>query len=650
MRSLIRISHVFVFLGMLVVPILAQEERREIGNLTIEGIPEIPESVVERMRQYQNTRSASFRDWAPDGEGMLIGTRFAETTQFHFVKKPGGARHQLTFFSEPVGGGSFCPDSTISGFLFSKDIGGGEAYQIFFFNTVTGQSTLLTDGKSRNSGGDWSNRGDRFAYTSTKRNEKDHDIYVADIENPDRAVCVMQEGGAWGVREWSPDDTRLLVGRYVSINESYLYILDVESGALEQINPSDKKIAYGGAQWAKDGKGIYLTSDEASEFHRLRYYDLEKKDFTVLTGDIPWDVESVEISDRGDRLAFTVNENGVGRLYLLDMQNRRYRKVPGIPMGQIYGLDFHPDGDRLAVVINTPRSPGDIYVLHLQDDSLARWTVSEVGGLDTGRFVEPEPIEYETFDTVDGKPRKIPAFYYKPSKGEGPFPVLVNIHGGPEGQYTPYFSFSTQYFLNELGIAVIGPNVRGSAGYGKSYLLLDNGFKREDTVKDIGKLLDWIETRPELDASRVAVIGGSYGGYMVLAAMTHFNDRIRACIDIVGISNFVTFLENTKDYRRDLRRTEYGDERDPQMREFLEKISPNNHAEKITKPIFIAQGQNDPRVPVTEAEQMVAEIRKNGGDVWYLLAKDEGHGFRKKTNRDFYYNATVLFLQKHLLK
>ena len=278
-----------------------------------------------------------------------------------------------------------------------------------------------------------------------------------------------------------------------------------------------------------------------------------------------------------------------------------------------------------------------------------RWTSSEVGGLNTSTFVTPELIEYETFDLVDGKPRKIPAFYFKPEKSNGPMPVLISIHGGPESQYRPFFRSTLQYYLNELGIAVLAPNVRGSNGYGKTYLQLDNGGKREDTVKDIGKLLDWIAQQPELDSGRVGVMGGSYGGYMVLAAMIQFNDRLRAGIDVVGISNFVTFLENTKAYRRDLRRAEYGDERDPEMRAFLNKISPTTNAHKIARPMFIAQGLNDPRVPASESEQMVKVIRENGGAVWYMLAKDEGHGFRKKTNRNFYSNVVALFLQTFLL-
>ncbi len=460
---------------------------------------------------------------------------------------------------------------------------------------------------------------------------------------------VLSEGGSWGAGDWAPDDKSIIVGKYVSANESYYYTLDLASKKLEQINPSSEKIAYGGAVFSKDGKGIFITSDENSEFQRLRYYDLKTKKFTVLTSDINWDVESFTLSKQGDKLAFTVNEDGMAKLYMLDTKTMKYTAVPGIPVGQVYGLSFHPDGKKLAMVLNTPQSSGDVSVMDLSNNSLERWTYSEVGGLNTSKFSIPELIHFPSFDQVDGKPRMIPAFITKP-KGNGPFPVVIDIHGGPEGQAQPYFNPMYQYYANEMGIAVIEPNVRGSSGYGKSFLQLDNGFKREESVQDIGKLLDWIATQPDLDPKRVAVTGGSYGGYMVLASMTHFNDRIKCGVDIVGISNFVTFLTNTQDYRRDLRRVEYGDERDPKMNEFLQKISPTTNAHKITKPLFVVQGLNDPRVPYTEAEQMVDKIRKNSGEVWYLLAKDEGHGFRKKTNRDFYIWSEVLFLEKYLLK
>lgn len=640
----------FAFLFIFTTNLLfSQVERIEKGNLVIEDIPEIPTRIIERMLQYQNTRSATIQDWFPDGNKMLISTRFGETSQLHVLEKAGGARKQITFFKEPLRGASMCPDINKNGFLFTKDIGGNEYYQVFYYDLEKGNYEMLTDGSSRNESVSWSNNGDKFIYSSTKRNGRDYDILLSDINNPKEAQPILEKSGYWGVVDWSTDDKKLLVKNYISANESYYHILNIESGKLEQINPKEEKIAYGSAAWSKDNKGIYITTDDGSNFLQLKYYDLKKKKFKTLSSEIPWNIEQFELSKDGKKLAFIANESGLAKLYILNTKTNKYKKVPNIPIGQVYGLDFHPSSGKLALVINTPQTPGDIFVLNLESELFDRWTYSEVGGLQTDLFVVPELRHFETFDKVNGEPRQIPVFYYKPKDVEGPIPVLIYIHGGPEGQYVPYFSSTFQYYLNELGIAVLAPNVRGSAGYGKDYLLLDNGYKREDSVKDIGKLIDWVAEQPELDASRIAVYGGSYGGYMVLSSMTHYNDKLACGIDNVGISNFVTFLENTKEYRRDLRRPEYGDERIPEMREFLEKISPTNNVQKITKPMFIAQGLNDPRVPVGEAEQMVAAIRENSGNVWYLLAKDEGHGFRKKSNRDFYSNVIVLFLEEHLI-
>ena len=632
-------------------PLWSQVERREMGNLVIEDIPEIPERIKSRMLQYQSTRAANLRSWNADGKSMLISTRFGETTQLHMVGKPGGARRQITFFKEPVRSAVISPKPSNNGFLFLKDVGGGENFQIFYYNLDDATSVLLTDGTSRNGGMNWSNKGDKFAFYSTKRNQKDWDIYISDMDNPTQAKLVHQGDGTWVPVDWSPNDKKLLMVKYVSITESYLHILDIKSGKLTQVNPGADKVSYSDAVWSKNGKGLFITTDEGNEFLQLKYYDIKKNKFKVLTGAIPWDVREMTISKKRDKIAFITNENGISNLYTLDTKSKKYKAIKNLPVGQIYGMRFNPDGKRLGLVINTPQTPGDIYVQSLTANmSLERWTYSEVGGLNTELLVVPELIQYDTFDKVDGKQRKIPAFYYKPKKGEGPFPVVISIHGGPESQYRPFFSSTIQYFVNELGIAVLAPNVRGSAGYGKSYVKLDNGYKREDSVKDIGKLLDWIAGQSELDADRVVVYGGSYGGYMVLSSMTHYNDKLVGGIDVVGISNFVSFLENTKEYRRDLRRAEYGDERIPEMRAFLTRISPVTNVGNISIPLLVVQGLNDPRVPVGESEQMVEAIRNSGSPVWYLLAKDEGHGFRKKSNRDFYLNSVVLFLEEYLTK
>ncbi len=635
----------FVLIAFLFIPAIhAEVARVEQGNLILEDIPPVPEELGQRIVQYFNSRSANFADWHPNG-GMLISTRFADTRQLHLVKTAMGARRQLTFFEEPVFGASFSSTLHHNGFVFLKDVGGSEDYQLFYFDLNTSNHRMLSDGKSRNGAAVWSNAGDRVAYYSNRRNGKSWDIYVVDPSRPGGTRRVLEtEDGAWFPVEWSPDDKSLLLWNYVSVTESYIHILDIGSGVMVEVDPSDTSVGINGVEFSKDGQGVYLASDRDAEFYHLKYHDLQSGESRLISGHVPWNVEDFDLSDDGKHLAYVTNENGISKLHLINLARNREMATPELPTGLIDSVVFHPKGDRLALAVNTARSPRDIFVYSLKNKRLTQWTESEVGGLDTGNFALPELVSYPTFDEVAGDRRQIPAFLYKPRE-QGPHPVIVSIHGGPESQFRPRFISSFQFYAAELGFAVIAPNVRGSAGYGKTYLGLDNGFRREDSVQDIGALLDWIDTRDDLDGSRVVVVGGSYGGYMVLSTLTHYNDRLLGGIDFVGISNFVTFLENTRDYRRDLRRQEYGDERDPKMRLFLDSISPNTNAHKIRRPLLVVQGLNDPRVPVTESEQMVATIRENGGEVRYLLAKDEGHGFGKKQNRDFYYGVAATFLK-----
>ncbi len=646
-------THHLILIGIMIstINLSYSQNRREIGNLVLEDIPEIPEEIKVQVQQYQNARAASLEDWLPNDKGMLISTRFGNTNQLHTVSSPGAARNQITFFNEPVTNGLFCPSSDYDGFLFTKDSGGNEFAQIFWYDMGSGKSEMISDGSSVNFGIKWSNKSGKFAFTSTRRNTKDFDIYVSDMAAPKKAALKIDRGGGyWMVNGWSPDDSQLIVLQYLSSTNSNAFILDVNSNKLTQMNEGDKEAVFVPLAWNKTGSHIYVTADEGREFKTLAKYEVKTGKLTYLTDDIEWDVENFVTNVNKTKAAFTVNENGFSQLYTLDLTSDKYSKVPNLPIGQIYGLKFHPTKDKLGMVLNTTQTPGDVYSIDLNTMQNKRWTTSEVGGLNTKTFPEVELIMYDTYDEVDGKKRQIPAFVYKPQNAGANLPVMISIHGGPEGQHIPYFSSFYAFLANEMGIAVIAPNVRGSAGYGKNYLKLDNGFLRENSVKDIGKLIEWIEKNPAYDEKRIAVFGGSYGGYMVLSSMFKYNDKLKCGIDIVGISNFVTFLENTEEYRRDLRRAEYGDERDPKMRQFLESISPTNHTKKINKPLFVIQGANDPRVPASESEQMVQSIRENGGAVWYMLAKDEGHGFRKKENRDRMNEAIALFLQENFLK
>ncbi|MBX3724986.1 MAG: S9 family peptidase [Xanthomonadales bacterium] len=619
-------------------------ERQRSGNVVSEGIPAIPDELRQRLARYQNTRGASFAGWLPDG-GMLIGTRFGDTNQVHRVAAPGAAREQLTFEAEPVLAPAARPGER-AGVLFSMDVGGSEFWQLHHLDLDSREQLRLSDGRSRNERALWSNAGDRIVYSTTRRNGRDSDLHVVGLDGISQPV--LEAGGTWYAAAWSPDDSRLLVLRYVSIADSRPHLLDLADGRLTPLQAEDARVGYGAMAFAPDGKGWYYVADQDDDVRRLRWRSFDGDHRRALTADLHWDVEGLAVAADGRHLAYVANEDGISRLHVLALPGETPVDLPALPVGVVALGGFSPDGNRLAVTVNGARSPSDVYVVDLADGGISRWTRSEVGGLNADAFVAPTLVRYPTFDEIDGAARTIPAFYYRPP-GDGPFPVVVNIHGGPEAQARPVFAPLFQFLVRELGVAVLVPNVRGSAGYGKAYLALDDGRLREDAVRDIGALLDWIATRQELDAGRVGVAGGSYGGYMVLASLVHFGERLRAGIDVVGISDFVTFLTNTQDYRRDLRRAEYGDERDPAMHAFLKEISPLTNAGRIDRPLLVAQGANDPRVPASEAEQIVARVRENGSPVWYLLFEDEGHGFAKKRNRDHYEAAAMLFWKRYLL-
>jgi dipeptidyl aminopeptidase/acylaminoacyl peptidase len=486
------------------------------------------------------------------------------------------------------------------------------------------------------------------AYSSTRRTGQDTDIWVMNPKDPksDRMLLKL-EGGGWSTLDWSPDNKQLLVANEVSANQSYIYVVDVASGEKKLLTPKGQdEIAYGETRFSKDGKGFFATTDRDSEFHRLAYFDLSNGQPAYLTTDIKWDVDGFDISDDGKTLAFVTNEDGISNLYLMDTATKKYRRVPNIPVGLIGGVRFHKNNHDLGLVLTSSRSTADAYSLDVTTGKLERWTFSETGGLNTANFAEPKLIKWQTFD---GK--TISGFLYLPdaAKFPGKRPVIVNIHGGPEGQYRPGFLGRNNYFLSEMGVAIVFPNVRGSTGYGKTFLKIDNGMHRDDTYKDTGALLDWIKQNPQLDGDKIMITGGSYGGHMTWAAATFYNDKICCSLPIVGMSNLVTLLEHTEAYRRDLRRVEYGDERDPKMREYLEKIAPLNNSEKIRKPVFAVVGKNDPRVPWTESRQMLDKLKSNGISTWFLMANDEGHGYAKKKNQDFQFYATIMFVRQFLL-
>ena len=646
-------NHTYSLLALLGISLFtlttnAQEPTIPIADNLVAKLPPIPVTIADDVKPYTDARFAGLAGWHPVTKELFIATRFGNTPQVHRVAMPGGDRKQLTFFDEAPGGFSIQP-TTGDYFLFSKDKGGDEFRSLYRYDLATGKSTLLAGApRSQNDDVVWNEAGSKILYTSTRRNGTDRDVYLMNPLDPSTDKKIVEvSGGGWQIVDWSDDEKLVLLTNYVSVNEVQTYVYDMTAAKLTKILPKkDERTVYNAVEFTPDGKSFYLLTTSGGEFARPALADIKTGALTWLVTGINWDIEVYEISKDGTKAAFVANEAGQSKLYIQDLATKKYEAVNALPTGVIDGIAWHNNSTSLGLTFGTATSNGDVYEYDTATKKLIRWTESELGPMSLDGLEAPELITWKSFDG-----REISGFLYRANKKfTGPRPVIINIHGGPEGQSQPVFAGRYNYYLNELGIDIIFPNVRGSVGYGKTFTDLDNGFKREDSVKDLGALIDWIGTQPGLDASRIMLMGGSYGGYMTLAGAFHYNDKIKCSVDIVGISNFNTFLKNTESYRRDLRRVEYGDERDPKMAAFFEKIAPLNNAGRITKPMFIIQGKNDPRVPYTEAEQMVQKIEANKGVVWYLMANDEGHGFRKKNNQDFQFYAVTAFVKEYLLK
>ena len=630
-------------------------------NLFVQGIPPIPASVAADIAKYTDFRGHDFVDWHPLKREMLVSHRpaGASTVQLFRVSAPLAEPEQLTDTSDPVRRATYEPRNGRY-IVFERSSGGDEAAKLYRLDLPVKQITLLTDSNERHGIEVWTHASGQLVTSAVPLDRTAQGGSRADIAQTLSLLDPLQPqnkrklaelpGGGWNAVAVSWDDRQIALTRYLSANESQVWLIDIASGRLEQLLPpagSTDKATHFAGEFLRDNSGLLVTSDRGGEFRELMLYRFADRQLVPLTRHIRWDVSGSTVNDAGTLLAAQTNVDGRDELRLFDARTLKERAVPTLPAGSVGSTRFHPALPELEFSLDGASGPSQIYGLDPASGEVTQWTkAAAAASVDTSAFSEGRIVRWQSFDG-----RKISGILnLPPARFAGKRPVLISIHGGPEGQATLGFMGRANYFIDELGVAVIQPNVRGSAGYGKTFLSLDDGFRREDSVKDIGALLDWIATQPGLDASRVAVTGGSYGGYMSLAVATTYPERIASAIDVVGISNFVTFLQNTESYRRDLRRAEYGDERDPAMRAFLQKISPLTNAANIRKPLFVVQGRNDPRVPWTEAEQMVAKVRENKSEVWYLRAENEGHGFARKENADFQFYATVMFLRATLLK
>ena len=643
---MIRPALFFALVPLLSLPAAAQTgpvQSRQVGTARLENVPEIPADVRSAVQRYQNYREARFQDWLRNGT-VLITTRFGATAQVHQVEAPMRDRRQLTFHDEPVAGAWTIPNS--HAFVYSRDTGGDEWFQLYSRSVTGGDTVQLSEPGTRNQSPVFSRDGRLLAWSRATRGSSDYSIMVANPRDPATRRVAWQGTGNVNPADISADGRRVLVSRNISNRENRLLVLDLASGEARELAWSATNPArYDEPRFARNGRSIIAITNAGSDVRRLVEIDVETGRSTFLSPEIQWEVEDYDLSDDGRLIAYSVNEDGYSRVALQDFLTRRALPQPGqVERGVLTALEFSPNGDKIAFGLSTATSAGDVYTFNLGDGGGSeRWTMSELGDLDPMELAEPGLIRFQSFDGVS-----VPAFVYRPRRVAATerTPVIIDIHGGPESQTRPQWNPGAQYFADVLGATVILPNVRGSEGYGTRYLNLDNAERREDSVRDIGALLDWIARQPNLDAARVAVYGQSYGGYMSLASMVHYSDRLVGGVERYGISDFATFLRNTEAYRRDNRRAEYGDERLPAMQAVFERIAPMNNVRRITRPMLVMQGANDPRVPQSESDQIVRELRANGVEAWYVLFADEGHGFLKKHNNDLRREVETVFLRR----
>ena len=623
-------------------PLLAQEvERRTQGAATLENVPAIPASVKAAVQRYQNSRSAAFVDFLPGG-GILISTRFGSTAQLHRVAQPMGMRAQITYADEPIAGAQAIPGS--DRILFGRDTGGDEWFQLYTL-APDGSTQQMTEAGTRNDSPVFSRDGKRVFWSQAVKGSSDRKLWSADPSTPSSRKLVAQFTGSVDPVDVSPDGKTLLLVESPSNAEDRLWLHDLATGKRTPLAAEGEKAVFQNPQFARGGRAVMAISNRGSDLRRLVEIDTRTGAMTAVSQDAKWEVEDFDIDRDGRVLAYSLNEDGFSRVVVQDLRTRRALPQPVLPRGVLTGLKVEDGAERIAVGLSSATAPGDVWVVPVAGGAPVRWTQSELGPIDAARLPEPELVRFDSFDKLS-----VPTFVYRPKgvSARAKTPVLIVIHGGPEGQSRPGWSPAIAYWTDQLGATVLVPNVRGSEGYGTRYINMDNGPKREDSVKDIGALIDWARKQPNLDGSRIAVMGGSYGGYMSLASMTHYSDKLAGGVESFGIADWTTFLQNTEAYRRDNRRAEYGDERTPEMKAVFARISPVANVAKITKPMLVEQGANDPRVPRSESEQMVAALRKRGVPVSYLLFADEGHGWRKKPNADLAREVETVFLQKVL--
>lgn len=613
-------------------------------NIKAEGLPPIPASIATRLAPYGQFRRAQLLSWHATRREMLVTTTTDKVMQVHAVSSPGAPPKALT---DVAGGVTVAAAYSPAGgdwFVYRKDPASRETHQLWRQDPGVAP-VVLTDGISRNGTPAWSSKSSRIAFDSNKRNGKDRDIYLMDPKDPTTMRLLSEAVGSWYVAAWSPDDASIIAVEMLPGNNTALWLVDVGTGKRTPITNDRVPSIWSSIQYGADGRAIYAVSNRDSEFARVWRHRDGKWAALTKEGD---SVESAAVSPDGTTLAVVFDRDASSQLELLDARTLQPRPRPKLPPGQITNLQWHASGRDLGFTFGSVRMQGDVFSVEGGSGAVTRWTSSHVGGVDPSTLPDPEIVRWKSFDgtMISG------VLYRPPVKFTGPRPVIINIHGGPNNtRERPRFQGRSAYFLNEMGIAIVYPNVRGSFGFGRAFEGMDDGVRRQDAVKDIGALLDWIGGQPSLDSKRVMVTGASYGGYMTYATAAMYPDRIRAAFAAAAISDFVTYLENTEPGRQEDRRAEYGDERDPKLRAFLASASPVAHAGKIKAPLMIAHGRKDARVPIAQAEAMLAAAKANNVPTWFVVYDDAGHENFPSTaaNNDFNFFAWIAFVERFLL-
>jgi dipeptidyl aminopeptidase/acylaminoacyl peptidase len=614
-------------------------------NIEAVGVPPIPSSLAKELDPYKGQYGLPLAGWNPSKrevwlKGVSSVTWVSRVLSPAFPPLP-------SFYIRESGIYDIYFQAQGKYLAYTRDAAGNEIFDLYLYDMGGGNATLLSDGKSRSTEPVWSNAGNKIVYSSTPTNGVGVNLRILDRLDPKADRPFVQSSGTYlKAYDWSPDDKQIVYCDFSSNTTASVWLVDVASGNKTLISPkSDQPEFYDDPQFGKDGKGVYVVTDHDSDMRRLAYIDLATRKIIYIPSDPKWDVDEFRLAPDGRILAYVTNEDGISRLHLFDVVAAKERPAQQLPIGIISDPKWNNDSTEVAFNLKSPQSPNDVYSVNSQTGKAELWAKSVTNGIDASKFSQAELIHWSSFDG-----RTIAGFLYRPPTNfAGKRPVIIDIHGGPDEQYRPAFAYDENYLINVLGVAKIYPNVRGSTGYGKTFAHLDDGQRREDAVKDIGSLLDWIKTQPYLDSNRVMIKGGSYGGYLALSAAYVYSDRIRGTIADSAITSLLGDAEHTDAWRRDIERLEFGDERDPKLRQFMERTAPVSNADKITKPLLIFQGGNDPRVPVSEASNLVAATKKRV-PIWYVLAKDEGHGFTRPANRDYEMYATILFVKEFLLK